>query len=134
MQARGVARLHRGGRGVYLCPREGPARHRHGCRERRHGPRRQDEASESLDRRALQSAPTEHPKIPLSESEARQDFDRRIREGMNKVLTPGWDGIVLEGPMALYPKGLTGCPNRTAREVLHLAALGMPGPVSVPNR
>jgi|GEM_PF-6823814 len=70
--------------------------------------------------------------ICLSESEAKADYDRRIREGSNKAFEPGWDGIVIYGPEPLYPRGMVGCPLRTVREVLRRAKHGVAGPVPVP--
>jgi hypothetical protein len=72
--------------------------------------------------------------VCLSEAECRAEYDRLIREKICKPLEPGWDGIRMDGPIALSPRGRVGCSLATVRDILTRARNGTPGPIRVPNR
>jgi hypothetical protein len=72
--------------------------------------------------------------ICLSEAEARAEYDRLIRDGICKPLEPGWDGIVMDGPMPLSPRGRVGCSPATVRDILRRAGQGIRGPIHVANQ
>ncbi|HEY3248731.1 MAG TPA: hypothetical protein VGK88_10625 [bacterium] len=75
--------------------------------------------------------------ICLSQEESEREYRRRIESGTNKPLTPGWDGITIEGPWTLMHEGQEHPWEYgvdVVREVLKRAKDGKPGPVFVPIR